>query len=174
MANRRLIKVAAAGLVVLAGLLFGPQPARAHDVAPTTLAACATTLPLTTPCDAAVAVSGSTYTVTVPGVGTLTFTLEASGVASSPAATAADGWVVDKAAADGDGAVAVFTNATTGQTYKVDADVRKSTTSTTVQATVRSSTDHICDHDRTYAGTWDRSWDGGTAWRDGRHRRFGR
>lgn len=146
---RALTGLVATGAVVVAGFV-GPGPAMANDgaAAPAAVADCAATLPLTTPCKAAVANVGNNYTVTLPGVGTLTFSLDAANNVVNPVATADPGFTASTPAVDHDGAAATFVNATTGEKYKVDADVRPAATpaaAPTVDATVKSR-EH-CDHD---------------------------
>ena len=137
--------------------------------------ACGTALPLTTPCRAEVSVSGSNYTVTLPGVGTLTFSLDANNNVVDPVIAGLENGFTGTPSVDHDGVTATLSDAAsstaTPQTYKVDVDVRKPATATagtapTVQATVKSH--EGCDHDGDHA-----DWDGRrvdrSAW-DGWHR----
>ena len=152
--------IAAGGL--LAGLVFGMLwvgigSASAHDSTDgTTLAACGTTLPLTTPCAATVANSSGTYTVTVPGVGTVTFTLAGDGDdPTGVTATPASGFTASTAVSKGDKAAVTFTSTSNpAQHYTVVVRARQpaGATTPTVKATVVSG--RICDHPGD-PGTWD-------------------
>ena len=107
------------------------------------------------PCTATVSNSGSNYTVTLPGVGTLTFSLDAAGNVTDPTVAGTEnGFTASTPKADGDGVTATFTNAATDpaktQQYKVDVDVHPADTASTepkVTANVRSADDHHCDGD---------------------------
>jgi hypothetical protein len=73
------IAAAAGAAVVLAGPAFANE-STSPEAPPTPLAACASTLPLTTPCsvDVTAGATAGTFMVTLPGVGTLNITVDAT------------------------------------------------------------------------------------------------
>ncbi len=116
---------------------------------PTPPPACATTsTTLATPCSAAVTSSGGTYTVTVPGVGTVTFNLTADGTPTSVVATPASGFTAGTPDVDGERVSVTFTNTSNPeQSYTVTAKAKDEPgPTTTVVAVVHSRPPDEGDH----------------------------
>ena len=127
------LAAAAGAALVLAG------PALAHEgstpeVAPAPLAACASTLPLTTPCSVDVtagAMSGD-FVVTLPGVGTLNITVDpTTNKVTAASVTGLTGFTATPVKVDGDGdKVSVTLTSTTdpSQVYVLKVAVKPSAT----------------------------------------------
>ena len=149
-AVRRLL-VGGASLAAAAGaalVLAGPALANegsTPEVAPTPLAACASTLPLTTPCSVDVtagAVSGE-FVVTLPGVGTLNITVDpTTNKVTAASVTGLSGFTATPVKVDGDGdKVSVTLTSTTdpNQVYVLKVAVKPSATGApTITAKVKA------------------------------------
>lgn len=137
------LAAAAAATIVLAA------PALAHDGlrTPTPLAACSATVPLTTPCSAAVTAPATTagdYTVTLPGIGTLTITIDANSVVTGATVSGLTGFTAStpKVDKDGDRVTVTLTSTTDpNQVYKLKVAVKAPATAggpATVTAKVKA------------------------------------
>ena len=110
-AVRRLL-IGGASLAAAAGaamVLAGPALANegsTPDVAPTPLAACASALPLTTPCsvDVTAGATAGDFVVTLPGIGTLNITVDpTTNKVTAASVTGLTGFTAAPVKVDGDG-----------------------------------------------------------------------
>jgi hypothetical protein len=146
---RKTLRIALPLAVMGLSSLALASPALANDGAkPSLLPTCGATLPLTTPCTPAVtAGGGGSYSVMLPGIGTLNFTIDpatnlvtAASVSGLSANFTASTPKVD---ADGDSIKVTFTSTTDpSQVYRVKVGVKPPTTpggSPTVTAKVKGA-----------------------------------
>jgi hypothetical protein len=142
---RRLV-VGGVSMAVAAASLLTAAPALAHDdKAPTPLPTCSATLPLTTPCSAAVTTTATGYSIVLPGIGTLDITVDpltnkvtAASVSGLDANFTASAVKIDK---DSDSVAVTFTSVSTPtQVYKLKVGVKPNATGApTVTAKVKGA-----------------------------------
>ena len=175
-----LAAAAASGITLaLAAAPAMATPTTAPSTTPTTRTPpppCASAPPLTKPCSATVANSSGTYTVTLPGVGTLTFTIDPTTnqvvLPANAVSNLGANFTATTPKVDGDGVSVTFINAATPQqVYHLDVDVKPTTvagstatTPPTVTAIVKGrghgdghgghDGGHDGDHHGSGGGTW--------------------
>jgi hypothetical protein len=148
------------GAVALAvGAACIAAPVLAHDGPKAPPPACGSTLPLTTPCTPSVvapATATGAYTVTLPGVGTLSFKIDAAtNTITSPTVTGLGANFTastPKISADGTRVSVTFTNsADPAQVYRLKIKVKPPETAggaPVVKAKVRGNADWHSEHKR--------------------------